>query len=271
VNSGGTNDGAVSVINLASKQVVATIPTSGFGGNIVMRPDGAQAVAVVGFSKLAVIDVATNRIAKTLQMPCTGTTLYGLAYTPDGSKIVLPDLSDGCTSNGLRIVTVATGTTQFTAISGTGPGVAIMPNGTSALISGGVTGTQMKRVNLSTLAVTNITGTGATYGVAITPDNGSAVVGAYNDGIKRVDLTTNTISSVNAFTGSEVAITPDGAKAVVVGDFNTAVLQLSTNATLATYSTLGSRVAITPDGKYALITQGAGSGLGGTIRIIRIP
>jgi YVTN family beta-propeller protein len=270
VNSTGT--GTVTVINLATKQVAGTIPIGGFGGSIVMRPDGAEAVAAAS-ATLYVIDVATNTVSKTIPMPCVATTLYGMAYTPDGARIVLPDLSNGCTIEGMRTVTIANGTSTFIDLStNTVPqGIAVMPNANSALITLGVTGTAVKRVNLSTGAVTTITGTGATFGVAITPDNASAVVGGWTEGIKRIDLGTNSVSTPLTFSGSEIAITPDGAKAVATGDFSTAVVQLSNNTVLATFPNGSSRVAITADGKYALLTTGAGSGTSGTVRIIRIP
>jgi hypothetical protein len=199
--------------------------------------------------------------------------LYGIAYTPDGSKIVLPDLSNGCTAVGMRTVTVATGGSTFIDLTtSTVPqGIAVMPNANSALIMLGVTGTTVKRVSLSSGGITTIPGTGATYRVAITPDNAAAWMTSDSD-IKKLDLATNAVTTGSAFSsGGDIRITPDGSKAVVCAAFSAAVIQLSNGATLATFPNGCSRIAIPADGKYAYLTTGAGSGTGGTVRVIRIP
>ncbi|HEY6211699.1 MAG TPA: Ig-like domain-containing protein [Vicinamibacterales bacterium] len=273
VNS--TSSSTVTVVSLATKQKIATIPIGGFSaGQAAMRFDGQQVVAATNNS-LAVIDVASNTVTKTIPMPCVATTLYGIAYTPDGTRIVLPDLSNGCTAEGVRIVTIASGASQFVDFN-TGNvliGIAVMPNGNSALVAGGPTGTSVRRLNLSTNAITSIPGTGGTYGVAISPDNSTAFVTGYSQtAIQRIDLGTNA-ASAGAATGSAsgVAFTPDGTKAVVAADFNTYIVKVSDNSILATVPNGGSTVAITPDGKYALVSTGGGSGASGVVRIIRIP
>jgi streptogramin lyase len=179
----------------------------------------------------------------------------------------------------MRIITLSSGAQQFVDLStGAVPqGIAVMPNGSSALVTLGITGTSIKRVNLSTLAVTTITSTGPTFGVAVLPDNTAAVVAAgQQDTMKRLDLTGNTTSTIVAYGSNtnphNVALTPDGTKAVVVGDFTTAVISLSTNAILATFPNGGSSVAVTPDGKYGLVTSlTSGSASSGVIRVLRIP
>lgn len=276
VNS--TSPGSVTIVNLNTKQTAGSIPVGASPNGIAIRPDGGQAV-VTNTNSLSVINLATNAVTSTIPMPCTATTLYDIAYTPDGLKVVFPDLSSGCTQQHLRIVTLASAshTSVNLNTSGVAQGVAVMPNGNSALVTLGVTGTTMRRVDLSTLAVTTISGTSSSFGVAVLPDNSAAIVNSGpSDTIKRIALGTNTASNVVAFNGNQywhsVALTPDGTKAVVVGDFSTAVISLATNSILATIPNGGSGVAVTPDGKHALVTAlGSGSSASGILRVIRIP
>lgn len=266
-----TTSGTVSIVSLTTMSVTGSVAVGANPRGIAIRPDGAQAV-VTNTNSVSVLNLSTNSVTQTIAMPCVGTTLYDIQYTPDGLKAVLPDLSSGCTQTGLRLLTLATAAQAFVPVSGAGQGVAVMPNGNSAIVTGGVTGTTVKRVDLATNAVTTITGTSSTFGVAVLPDNTAAIVASgQSDTIKRIDLATNTASVVVAFSSNQywrnVAITPDGTKAVVVGDFTSAVITLATNS-VVTFPNGGSAVAITPDGKHALITSGASTGL---LRVIRIP
>ena len=274
----GTNPGTVTIVSLSTKQSTGTIAVGASPRGITIRPDGGQAVVANGNS-LSVVNLSTNAVSQTIPMPCVGTTLYDIAYVPDGTKVVFPDLSDGCTQQVMRTVTLATAAQASVNLStsAVAQGIAVMPNGNSALITLGVTGTAIRRVNLSTNAVTTISNTSSSFGIAVLPDNTAAILASGpSDTIKRIDLTANTSSTVVAFSSNQfwhnIALTPDGTKAVVVGDFTSAVIQLSTNAILATYPNGGSGVAVTPDGKLALITAlSSGSNTSGVLRVIRIP
>jgi len=276
VNS--ANPGTVTIVSLSTKAVTGSIMVGAYPRGIAIRPDGAEAV-VTNTNSLSALNLTTNAVSQTIAMPCVSTTLYDIAYTPDGTKVVFPDLSSGCTQEGLRTVTVATAATTFVNLSTSAVplGVAVMSNGNSALVTLGITGTSIKRVNLSTSAVTTISNTSSSFGVAVLPDNTAAVVASgQGDTIKRIDLAANTSSSIVAFDSNQywhnVAITPDGTKAVVVGDFTSAVISLSTNAIIATFPNGGAGVAVTPDGNYALITAlSSGSSSSGILRVIRIP
>lgn len=274
----GSTTQTVSVIDAATKQVVATIPTSRAGGAIAMRPSGGELAVSVG-NAVDIVNTATNTLAKTFPSACVGISLYDIAYTPDGSKVALVDAeggASGCATYGLRLITVASGASQLIPGSfGGWQGIAIMPNGHSALITPGVNSGSITRINLSTQTVTAIPGTGTTFGIAVTPDNTTAIAAGGGNGIvKRIALATNGVSDGANVTSSQgwhnVAITPDGAKAVVLGGGSTSsIIQLSDNSVVATIPTGGNYVTITPDGKYTLFTVGTGSS--GTLRIVRIP
>lgn len=276
VNS--SSPGTVTIISLTTKRVIGSITVGPRPNGTAIRPDGAQAVAA-NSNSLSVLNLTTDAVSQTIATPCVGTTLYDIAYIPDGTKVVFPDLSNGCTLEGVRIITLATGAQTFVNLntSAVAQGIAVMPNGTSALVTLGATGTSMRRVDLSTLAVTTITGTSSTFGVAVLPDNTAAVVSSgQSDTIKRINLATNAASAIVPFSSNQfwrnLALTPDGTKAVVVGDFSSAVISLATNAILATFPNGGSGVAVTTDGRHALITSlSSGAGSSGILRVIRIP
>ena len=266
------SNGTVSIISLSSRSIIGSVVVGANPRGVAIRGDGAQAVIANGNS-VSVLNLATNAVTQTIPMSCVGTTLYDVQYTPDGAKAVLPDLSAGCTQTGMKTITLSSGAQSFLQVSGTGEGIAVMPNGHSAIITGGVLGTSVKRVNLSTNAVTTISGTSSTFSAAVLPDNTAAIVtSGPGESVKRIDLATNTVSTIAAFGSNQywrnIAITPDGTKAVVVADFTSAVISLTSNAIVATFPNGGRAVAITPDGKTGLITDGAGSGV---LRVIRIP
>ena len=198
---------------------------------------------------------------------------YDIAITPDGARAVLPNLSPAnCTQSGIDIVNIASGAVAFVNLSTSGVpyGVAILPNGTQALITTYNLTTSIKTVSLATSAVGTITGVGDSYAVAVTPDNATALVTSGND-IKRITLATGAIAATIVYTANasyrHIAITPDGTKAVVVGIGDVAIISLADNTILAKYPISGGNVAIAPDGKTALITDGSNGRLG----VIRIP
>ena len=264
--------GTVSIVSLVSRSISGSVTVGASPRGIAIRGDGAQAVITNGNS-VSVLSLATNAVTQTIPMSCAGTTLYDIQYTPDGTRAVLPDLSAGCTQTGMKTITLSTGAQSFLQVSGTGEGIAVMPNGQSAILTGGVVGTSVKRVNLSTNAVTTISGTSSTFSAAVLPDNTAAIVtSGPGESVKRIDLASNTVSTIAAFGSNQywrnIAITPDGTRAVVVADFTSAVISLTANSILATFPNGGRAVAITPDGKLGLITDGGSSGV---LRVIRIP
>lgn len=128
-------------------------------------------------------------------------------------------------------------------------------------------------MNLSTNALTTIPNVSSSFGIASTPDGASALVSSgQSDTIKRISLSTNTVTATFPYGSNQdahnVAITPDGTIAVVVGDFDIGILSLVTNTLITTYPGGGNSVAITPDGETALITSSSG---GGTVKAIEIP
>ena len=261
------SNGGVADISLTNHAVTQTITVGSYPSGVAIRNDGQEAVITnsTGHS-VSVLDLTNDTVKKTIPVPCVSTTLYDVAYTPDGSSILLPDLGSSCISNVLRVITLATQAQDTVTLGNNdfGQGVAVMPNGDSALVTIGIVGNHIVRVSGATHAVTDIPNTSSSFGVAVTPDSSQAVItSGQGDAVKRIDLATNSVVGSVSFDSNQsfhnVAITPDGSYAVVVGDFNTALISLKTDSIVAQYPDGGSNIAISPEGKIAYVSAYDGS------------
>ena len=79
---GNFKDNTVSVIDIATGTVIATVPVAAGPHGISQTPDGCMVyVSGDGSSQVNVIDTATDRVAKTLDV---GKSPHGMAVSPDG-------------------------------------------------------------------------------------------------------------------------------------------------------------------------------------------
>jgi YVTN family beta-propeller protein len=121
------NDDTVSVLDTASKTVVATIPVGGSPEGVAVTPD-AKHVYVANFfpsNTVSVIDTATNTVGATIPV---GVVPFGVAITPDGKHVyVTHNASTGTVS----VIDTATNTVEATPIPvGSFPdAVAVTPDG----------------------------------------------------------------------------------------------------------------------------------------------
>jgi YVTN family beta-propeller protein len=268
--------GTVTVLTLSNNST-ATIGVGNSPAGVAITPDGSKAVVANGVGhSISVINLVSNTVTSTYPSLTVGDTLYDIAVTTDGTTAVFGGLSSGGTQDGLDIMPIATGVITFVNFMPyNGPfGVAVTPDGASTLTTNGVTGSSIKRMAMSGHGLTTITGTSSTFGVAITPDSATALVtSGQGDTVKRVTLASNSVTATISFESNQsnhnVAITPDGTIAVVVGDYHCALISLATNAILANYPDGGANVAIAPNGKLAYITGGSGSG-SSPLKVIRI-
>ena len=83
---GNFSDNTVSVVDLGSGSVVATIPVSAGPHGMTVSPDGKTVyISGDGASNLDVIDTATDRVRRTIEI---GKSPHGLAMTPDGKTLL---------------------------------------------------------------------------------------------------------------------------------------------------------------------------------------
>jgi len=77
-------DGTISIIDVAAKKVVQTIPSTGAANRLKITPDGKYAfVSDMSGTNLLVIDVAARKEHKRIALPASS---EGLLMQPDGAR-----------------------------------------------------------------------------------------------------------------------------------------------------------------------------------------
>ncbi|MET9467676.1 YncE family protein [Streptomyces sp. NPDC006544] len=207
----------VSVIDTATNQVSATIKTSR-PDQVVINPGGKRLYVADSKGSLSVINTADNQVIATIRL---NEAANGMAVTPDGKRLYVTGSSGTVSVVNLvkqKIVRTIPG-------AGTG-GLTISPNGKRAYVVGvdnKIRQGKVSVINLTTDKVTKTIPIGD-----IPPDTGS---GRY-------------------FRPTEVAFTPDGKSAYVVGSYGNGTPQ----GTVFAINTATN--AVTP------ITVGAGDTMG---------
>ena len=276
----GTNSSGITLTPDGSKAIVTlnTVPgmakliaTSGYVitpvdlssvGNyanaVAITPDGATAL-VATTNKIAVVDLSTHSVRGNFAAPCVGTTLYGIAITPGGLNAIFPDLSSGCTQQGLRSMNASNPSgSLFNAVNTSGVlyGIALTTDSSSAIVTT-FSSDRPKKVSLSTFAAQNIAGFNGSYGVAVFHHSNEALI--QGDSLKRVSLVSNAptqfLSDIYSTALQGIAITADDHYAFVVGSFQKVVVDLTTNAVIQTFTAGGTGVAVMPDGSKFFVTD----------------
>src|SRR5947207_164168 len=124
------NDGTVSVIDTASKTVMATVPVGNFPNGVALTPDGAHVyVANVVDGTVSVIETAGNTVTATVPV---GLFPFGVAVTPDGAHVYVANQGGGNVS----VIATASNTVTATVTVGPSPtGVAVTPDGTRVYVA----------------------------------------------------------------------------------------------------------------------------------------
>ncbi len=255
-----TTPGMVRVVS-TSTYAISDIDISSiedYPNSVTITPDGSTAL-VATTHNIALINLSTNSIKTHFAAPCVGTTLYGIAVTPDGQNALFPDLSSGCTQQGLRTMSaISPSGSTFNQVNTSGQlyGIAISPDSASAVVTT-FTSDFPKKINLSTAGVQNITGFSGSYGVATFHHSNEALI--EGDSLKRVSLTSNTatqfISDIYSTALQGIAITADDKYAFVVGSFEKIVVDLASNTVIQTFTAGGTGVATMADGSRFFVTD----------------
>ena len=214
------------------------------------------------------IDTATDATGTPIDLP---TAPERIAITPTATTAYVSSFS----ANTLTPVDLASGTARtpinLPASVGTADGVAITPDGSTALVTGGGSSTGgVVPVDLAT----GTTGIPVTLGneptgIAISPDGSTAYV-ADNDALDTIDLSTGTVTgSVAVGSGPlAVAINPSGTDVYVANTGGVTVSVISTATdTLAATITVGDApdgLAVSPDGSTLYVTNNGD----GTVSVI---
>ncbi len=274
------NDGDIDLIDLTTHMSagIATHVHSRPVG-LAISPDDLHALVTLssnaadGVNGVALIDLVHNTLEGGVEDPCVATTLTDVAYFPSGAA-AMPDLSGDCAAMGLTTFTPDLDNPQFTFTdfhdTSDPYGLAISPSGSFALVTMELDN-RLYRVNFG-VSLTNLMLSAPAAGVAITPDGTTAVVA--ENTLDVVDLDTGTVTPLQLqqdVPGTDfhnVAITPDGEVAGVVGIGSIQFVSLLTGQVLAAYpATDAGNIALSPDGALAYVSDP----VGGLVRVLPVP
>lgn len=254
------NPGSVKVVS-TSNYAISSIDISSvenYPNAVTVSPDGSTAF-VTTTHNIALINLSTNSLKGHFAAPCVGTSLYGIAATPNGQNVIFPDLSSGCVQQGLRSIsaTSPSGST-FSQVNTSGQlyGIAITPDSASAIVTT-FSSDSPKKINLSTAGVQNISGFHGSYAVATLHHSSEALI--EGDSLKRVSLLSNSattiISDIYSTALQGIAVTADDKYAFVVGSFAKVVVDLGSNTVIQTFTAGGTGVATMGDGSRFFVTD----------------
>ncbi|HEY8032340.1 MAG TPA: YncE family protein [Methylocella sp.] len=258
-----TNSGAntVSVIDIPTNKVVATVPVGFFPSGVAVTPDGKHAyVANFQSNNVAVIDTVANSVVGT-PIP-VGNGPIGVAISPDGLHAYVPNFTDGTVS----VIDTATNTVGPTLAVGPNPfAVAVTPDGQHVYVVNNVSPGTVTVIDTATNTVEAATLTvgGHPFPIAVTPDGKHAYVGNDDDDtVSVIDTATNTVEATTIPVGVVpfgIAFTPDG-KHAYVANFASSDVSVIATATKSkvTEFPVGAGpigIAVSPDGKHAYVAN----------------
>jgi DNA-binding beta-propeller fold protein YncE len=98
--------GTISILSTTNYSLLGTVSSVGAypGGIAVTRDSKTAYIAASVPWGIRGVSLSNDSVIGTFATPCVGTTLYGIAITPGGNTIVFPDLSSGCTVEGIRLI-----------------------------------------------------------------------------------------------------------------------------------------------------------------------
>lgn len=130
-------DGAVQVVDVAARAVVATIAVGGLPGSIALTADGARAYVAAG--PLSIVDTATNAVVATLAI---GTYATHVALSLDGDEAWISTTNfnfspQGFSASGaMTVLDTATNAPVATLYTGSLPGpLAFSPDGSQVHVA----------------------------------------------------------------------------------------------------------------------------------------
>jgi len=109
-----TGDITVSVINIATNNVMATIPVGSGPFGVSVSPDGSKVYVANFDGTVSVINTATNNVSATITV---GTNPEGISVSPDGTKVYVANAG----TNTVSVINITTNTVSATIPVGIGP------------------------------------------------------------------------------------------------------------------------------------------------------
>ena len=228
--------GTVSVIDIATNTIVASIPVGSGPFGVAVNPAGSRAyVANGGSDNVSVINTATNTVIATV---LAGSIPTGVAVNPAGTRAYV-------TNGGSNSVTVIDTANNNVVTTVTGiylaTGVVVNPAGTRVFVTGG---SALKVIDASTNAVVGTVSLQVSPARGVTVNAVGTLVYVANGGgdeIWVIDAVTNAVvTTISLGNGGPmgVALNPDGTRLYVTNYNGNSVRVIDTTnyAVLATIS-----------------------------------
>ncbi|HVU95453.1 MAG TPA: gliding motility-associated C-terminal domain-containing protein [Puia sp.] len=250
---------SISVINVLTNTVTATIPLSFNPFSVAVSVDGSK-LYVTNFwaGTVSVINAATYTVIATISV---GMYPWALYVNPNGSYVYVAN--NNIASNTVTVISTTTNTAVSSITVGLAQGV-ITSNANGSLLY--VSNTNSNTVSVinavtNTVVATIPVGSGP-WGLALSPDDSKLyVVNNGSNSVSVVNTTTNTVISTIPV-GSEpwtVSVTPDGSRAYV-SDFLDNTVSVINTATYMDVATIPVdvnpwAVQVTPDGSKLYVTN----------------
>jgi YVTN family beta-propeller protein len=170
--------GPVSVLDVASQQVVATIAVE-FPLAVLVSPDGNQLFVATGGSTVVVVDVATRTVTRTIEV---GFSPNGFAVHPNGRLLYVSNFLAGTVLE----IDMSTGVILRTfTVGGTPQEMALDRKGTRLYVANEAG--YLNEIALITGQVApQIPLMGGGFGVGVTPDDAEAYVSIPDEGVVQI-------------------------------------------------------------------------------------
>jgi YVTN family beta-propeller protein len=219
-------DRSVSVIDLASNTVVATLTIGAGPTSIVAHPTGSRIYVLTLGGSVSEVDTTTHAILNTT--PLAEPQAYGMAITPDGAYLYVSTFGAG------SVKVIATSTMSVTAtifsVGLVNQGVDISPDGARAYVAGSWSDTVSVIDIPSKVVVANIPVQSEPLSVRVTPD-GLVYVANLSSGTVSI-INTQTLSVIDTVAVGPnprtLDFTPDGTRAYVATSENGQVIDTAT-------------------------------------------
>jgi gliding motility-associated-like protein len=252
---------SVSVINVATNKIVATIPMGADPQDITISHDGKKVYVSDPISRtISVINTATNTVIATTSVPIGS---FSMVVSPDNSKLYLVAINPDLGNDDIYIIN--TTTYNITSTLGVGVSIGIItlsPDGSTLyatdnlqnnlLVINASNGQLLKTISVGT----------APEGVMVSRDGGTAYV--CNSG-------SNTISVINTITNTVVktvtvgtapfalALSPDGNILYVSGYSDGSLTAINTSSNTVLFKEDAGQypmgVSVTPDGTSVYVAN----------------
>jgi YVTN family beta-propeller protein len=152
----------LAVVDAGTNALVATVPLSSDGFNLIVAPDGQRVYVTTANGTLYVIDASDNSVVTTLAV---GAAANGLAFSPDASVLYVSSRDAG------TVVAVDPSTNAVTrtyTIGGMPQRLAVSPDGLELYVANETSGLNV--VDVASGAVSSTSFGTAAYGLGLTPD-----------------------------------------------------------------------------------------------------